>query len=339
MTDEQGFVQAIQARPADDAQRLVYADWLEERGDLRAEYLRLDMALRRMDPDHVARAGGELRWNALRKEIAPDWLASLAPAAPRPPRLPNHYPWCDCVDHGDESRKLPAPNFHMEPQDTECAAWKMLVESVEEAAADGREEFNPLYEWEPADRAQIITLPPSIGKLKRVVRLELYGSHLVRIPPEIGEMTSLQSFDPYTSYRLHWFPYEITRCKNLRGSRVSTRALYGNFKYRPPFPKLTLESGASLAKSGPTDLQRPCSVCRQPFADRREHRVWLSLRVATDVLPLLVNACSKECLAKLPAGADDHVRLPHRGGTGIQQPPTYWEQFVARQRESDENGQ
>ena len=30
----------------------------------------------------------------------------------------------------------------------------------------------------------------------------LYRSNLVRIPPEIGMMTSLEEFDPYTSYRL-----------------------------------------------------------------------------------------------------------------------------------------
>lgn len=51
------------------------------------------------------------------------------------------------------------------------------------------------------------------------------------------------------------FPYELTRCPRLRASVVSTRALYGNFKYRPPFPAL-----------------------REPH-----------------VLPLLVNACSSAC--------------------------------------------
>ncbi|WP_257581710.1 hypothetical protein [Streptomyces sp. TLI_146] len=35
------------------------------------------------------------------------------------------------------------------------------------------------------------------------------------------------------------------------------------------------------------------------------HQVWISLRVATDVLPLLVNACSSGCVAALPSGADE----------------------------------
>ncbi len=41
MSDETEFLAAIALRPGDDLTRLVYADWLEERGDDRASYLRL----------------------------------------------------------------------------------------------------------------------------------------------------------------------------------------------------------------------------------------------------------------------------------------------------------
>lgn len=47
MADEQGFLKAILERPDDDARKLVYADWLDEQGDPRAEYLRLMMKQRR----------------------------------------------------------------------------------------------------------------------------------------------------------------------------------------------------------------------------------------------------------------------------------------------------
>ena len=41
MSDGESLYRAILAAPADDAPRLVYADWLEERGDLeRAELIR-----------------------------------------------------------------------------------------------------------------------------------------------------------------------------------------------------------------------------------------------------------------------------------------------------------
>lgn len=40
-TDEERFLQAIEAHPDDDESRLVYADWLEERGDPRGEFIRV----------------------------------------------------------------------------------------------------------------------------------------------------------------------------------------------------------------------------------------------------------------------------------------------------------
>lgn len=40
MTDEEAFLRAIAFHPQDDLPRLVYADWLDERGDQRADYLR-----------------------------------------------------------------------------------------------------------------------------------------------------------------------------------------------------------------------------------------------------------------------------------------------------------
>ena len=70
------FVRAILADPSDVTLRLVYADWLEERGDRRAEYLRLEAAL--AAEQHTA-SGQELRQqlNELRKVIDRRWQALL----------------------------------------------------------------------------------------------------------------------------------------------------------------------------------------------------------------------------------------------------------------------
>src|SRR5262249_42657415 len=43
MTDEAAFLRSILDDPDDEANRLVYADWLEERGDPRAELVRLQL--------------------------------------------------------------------------------------------------------------------------------------------------------------------------------------------------------------------------------------------------------------------------------------------------------
>jgi hypothetical protein len=204
--------------------------------------------------------------------------------------------------------------LHTEVQDTNSDAWNSLEAYIAEVRDDGSDELDPMSgicreRWE-----QVVTLPKSIGTLKSVRFLSLYGSHLVRIPPEIGDMTNLEEFDPYTSYCLHWFPYEITRCQHLKRSRVSTRALYGNYKYRPPFPR--------LPQISPTLTPSVCSVCGGPFLPQGPQQMWISLWVATDVLPLLVHACSDRCIARLPQPAKGYVQRPHRGEVDLEQPPS-----------------
>jgi hypothetical protein len=219
--------------------------------------------------------------------------------------------------------------FHPERQDTAAPGWQRFLALIEEAAADGREVFKPLVELTAEERRQIITLPPAIAKLKAVRHLVLYGSNLVRIPPEIGAMDSLEEFSPYTSHRLHWFPYELTRCPNLKRSTVSTRSVYGNYKFRPQFPLLqpptpqTAESDPGHLDPGTwgTEAISSCSVCARPMTLSRLRQVWVSLRVATDVLPLLVNACSQTCIESLPQPPAHHVATPHRGGPTVTQPP------------------
>ncbi|MFI6944668.1 leucine-rich repeat domain-containing protein [Streptomyces sp. NPDC050422] len=252
-------------------------------------------------------------------------------ADPAPERRGSRQDACSCFD---QSRPHPRARvgFHTERQDTSASGWQHLLELVDEAAADGREEFRPLTELSPEERRQVITLPPSIARLTAVKHLVLYGSNLVRIPPEIGSMISLEEFTPYTSYRLHWFPYEITRCQKLTRSTVSTRALFGNEKLRPPFPRLqpAQDSVVDLdlenldpRRWGSTAIHR-CSVCNRLIAQSGFHQVWISLRVATDVLPLLGSACSSACVADLPDGAKRYIPTPHTGGR-VDQPASDWD--------------
>lgn len=231
--------------------------------------------------------------------------------APNPVR---YYPSCECLAPQCGSKQWQELALHNETQNTNSDAWQSLETYIEKVRAEGWDEFNPRAGIGSEKWEQIITLPSSIGALQSVKVLMLYGSHLVRIPPEVGRMTNLEEFDPYTSYGLHWFPYEITRCKKLRCSRVSTRSLYGNYKFRAPFPHLP----AILAELTPES----CSVCRGPFTEHGPFQFWVSLWVATDVLPLLVHACSNECARRLPTGPPGYVSQPHQGGLELKQPPT-----------------
>ena len=234
-------------------------------------------------------------------------------------------PTCDCFNQSDEP-PVSEVHFHPERQDTTCAAWMHLLALIEQAAEDQRTEFAPMRDLTGEERRHIVTLPPTIAKLTAVRHLVLYGSFLVRIPPEIGSMTNLTTFTPYTSHRLHWFPYEITRCTQLRESTVSTRSLYGNFKFRPPFPKLTsgrirMEDDQVTPERWGADIITTCSICERRLAETGVYQAWISLRVATDVVPLLVNACSEACLQQLHSPPAEYIPMPHTGGRDIQQPP------------------
>jgi hypothetical protein len=242
---------------------------------------------------------------------------AVGPGGPEPDR-----DRCACVGAYGESRPATV-EFHGDRQDTNSPGWRHLLALVDEAVADGRPVFRPFTELSAGERRQVVTLPPTIERLTRVTHLVLYGTNLVRLPPEIGAMTSLEVFEPYTSHRLHWFPYELTRCAGLRDSTVSTRAVYGNVKFRPPFPSLRPVTGAAgLDALDPgvrgADAVRTCSVCDGSISAEL-HQAWISLKVATDVLPLLVNACSAACVAALPAPEPGYPAAPHTGGPDVVQ--------------------
>jgi hypothetical protein len=226
---------------------------------------------------------------------------------------------CDCL-----RLQRTSVAFHAERQDTSAPGWLRLLQVIDDAIADGRTRLRPFEELTAEERRQVVTLPPSIGQLTQVRRLVLYGTNLVRLPPEIGALTDLEQFEPYTSYRLHWYPYELMRSRLLRSSAVSTRALYGNFKHRPPFPALpAITHGTDFSSLDPvvhgTESARTCSVCDTPLRGEL-HQAWISLEVAIDVLPLLVNACSAACIAALPEPAQGYVATPHLGGPDVVQP-------------------
>src|SRR4051812_32213296 len=79
MTGEEAFHQAILEDPDDDTVRLVYADWLAERGDARGEFIRVQVELARL-PEGDQRAGPlALRERALLDRYKAEWTAPLRP--------------------------------------------------------------------------------------------------------------------------------------------------------------------------------------------------------------------------------------------------------------------
>jgi hypothetical protein len=219
---------------------------------------------------------------------------------------------CACLSSYTKKGNLSVPNFHTKPQDKSVLGWELITRFVDEAAHKQFSVLEPSIGMTADNWQQVTTLPTTISDLKSVRELRLYGSHLQFIPPEIGQMVSLVDLDIYTSYSLHWLPYEVTRCTKLKSTRISTRALYGNEKTRLPFPRLS----TSLEAFRP----RTCSICDSLFTLNEPQPWWITLRVGTDNVPLLVHSCSDKCTTSLPAPPAGYYKKPHKGGGGVGMP-------------------
>jgi uncharacterized protein (TIGR02996 family) len=77
MNEDEGFIREIIAHPDDTSLRLIYADWLEERGDARGEFLRLEATLSQMAEENRLFKRLRARLRKLREGISADWLARL----------------------------------------------------------------------------------------------------------------------------------------------------------------------------------------------------------------------------------------------------------------------
>jgi uncharacterized protein (TIGR02996 family) len=76
MNHHDAFVEAILEAPDDDAERLIYADWLTEQGDPRGDFIRVQIHLAR-HPDDPQRFAWVKEEKRLLKQYGPDWLGPL----------------------------------------------------------------------------------------------------------------------------------------------------------------------------------------------------------------------------------------------------------------------
>lgn len=75
--EEMAFLARIRDEPDDDGPRLIYADWLDERGDPRGEFIRIQCALARLPADDPRREGLREREQALLKANEAAWTEKL----------------------------------------------------------------------------------------------------------------------------------------------------------------------------------------------------------------------------------------------------------------------
>lgn len=77
--NQQDFLQAILADPEADTPRLIYADWLEEQGNPRGEFIRAQISLLDSDLEEEERQELKYRETELLREHESEWLKMLMP--------------------------------------------------------------------------------------------------------------------------------------------------------------------------------------------------------------------------------------------------------------------
>src|SRR5438874_7243327 len=77
------FLRAIRAAPDDDLPRLIYADYLDERGDPRGEFIRLQIERPRLPRSDPRRAELKAREDELLRRHREDWEGPLADVVSR----------------------------------------------------------------------------------------------------------------------------------------------------------------------------------------------------------------------------------------------------------------
>jgi uncharacterized protein (TIGR02996 family) len=125
MNQDDAFLWAIVANPEDRTTRLVYADWLEERGDARGVFLRLEAALTSQAIDDESAVAIRRRLLELRSRISPSWLAQIGSyhstgSDPDPERLERAAEWLgrhvEFVDADGYERAIVAAAEHFHRQ-------------------------------------------------------------------------------------------------------------------------------------------------------------------------------------------------------------------------------
>src|SRR5262245_46200025 len=80
MSDESALLAAIRSAPSDDAPRLVYADWLDERGRPGGAYLRAECRPAAVPPTDPRHADLQVELRAAGVGVDPAWLAAVGRA-------------------------------------------------------------------------------------------------------------------------------------------------------------------------------------------------------------------------------------------------------------------
>lgn len=228
MPDEVTFTQAIQERPDDNSLRLVYADWLDERGDPRGEYLRLQVESSRM----------RARLHELRQQLDSKWLATVGPSE-------LHY--CVAYHMECELRLRSGRGITLKHLD-QVMTYAGLLEGTPNHEANDR---HIEYALEEAGRRGIAGVRP----------------HLI-VPPRRDFMRRPGDMERVRAYSPHWIPewLPMVQCTGHFSSALTARnpamhisvltVVWFQQEYAPPIQEPTLSQLLALDwESLATDIE------------------------------------------------------------------------------------
>ena len=176
---EAAFRRAVLADPADDAPRLIYADWLDEQGDPRGEFMRVQCRLAELLPGDEAVGDLRRREQELLDRHGPVWRSAL------PPLLRNeffvrgfvesaHLTVRELLDRGGELfGSAPIRHLHLRPFGW-SAGRAGDIASLTQLAQLSR---NGCLLWSPSRAGDIASLTAS-PYLARLESLDLGGNGL-----------------------------------------------------------------------------------------------------------------------------------------------------------------
>jgi uncharacterized protein (TIGR02996 family) len=173
VVEEDRFIQAILADPDDTSIRLVYADWLEERGDPRGEFLRLEVALMNPPRDVIAWAGMAARLRRLRPTLDRDWLIALGREPIEQCELSFQF---QCPKRWDHLGITPHVDVRFCPM---CKRYVHYSHSIEQARRQ-------------ASQGRCVAVDPTVDRKRGdlvPVRLRLVGRLLPPPPPHVPQIS------------------------------------------------------------------------------------------------------------------------------------------------------
>jgi uncharacterized protein (TIGR02996 family) len=166
MTEDDAWIEGLRKAPADERLRLVYADWLEERGHLGAAFLRTEVALTRA-------TGAEARSHRRRlleviPRLPPPWRNRFEqPDLLLAPPVPFAAGWYSANAHTPQPyRSLPNLDANMLPPDLPWLSGDGVEERVDQAAHE-REELKALAEVQRRAARSNLILPPGFESFAR----------------------------------------------------------------------------------------------------------------------------------------------------------------------------